>query len=554
VSGTIVHFPLAAIRANPWQPRMHEDPAKIAELGVSLLDHYEVFADRYKGLIQVPRARVVTLEGEVVDANNTPGRLMELAGLVTSGEALAQLAYGHRRLAAFQYLAAGEVGVRDPDLRFAEMPLDLAALSDIQMAVIAAEENSKRSDLSWYEKAKSMNRFIADFGGTQGEIAPRFGLSDKSSVSQYIRAYETLVAFNDQGLIHDAAEGRLPLLHVLHLLPLLRDYPVQAKQWLAVDGALYDTKTHEARPAALLKNELDSLLFRLKPREKPKQPATPAAPPAAAQHWLDKWEAEKRDNPDMVIFLILSGRQDRPWLALGPDAVKVARILKCPVSHLNIPSRTGRIWEALLLAVPDRDTPWFKGVTAALDYKWSSRIETATELALATTSQLELLVVQTEQPAEPAISEAEKQAALQAKMASLFPGRAQGTPGNGQPAAPGETGFAGQPAAVSTSFDLVKDTMEEVSGYLRAALEALAKAQSEVEDETDQAILGHVQRTTQHALGPVVKMVEQVADPETLGGMRERLSGADDPAQAARFAMMTLAHIEPIRETKLLND
>src|SRR5687767_10843203 len=108
------------IHPNPWQTRLAEDPEHIAGLAESIRD---------VGLLQTPLARLTPAGG------------------------VAELAFGHSRLAAWKVAKPGEA-----------FPLEIRALSDRQMSDLAAEENSRRKNLSAIETAKAIQKRIADFG------------------------------------------------------------------------------------------------------------------------------------------------------------------------------------------------------------------------------------------------------------------------------------------------------------------------------------------------------------------------------------------------------
>src|SRR3972149_11787260 len=116
---------LEFIDANPWQPRTYVDPVKAAELAESIREH---------GLLQAPAGRRMP-----------DGRL--------------QLAFGHRRLAAFRLLQR-----EAPDTRDNLMPVDVVAWSDRQMAEHAAIETSQHEDFTAIDMASGMQRLIGAVG------------------------------------------------------------------------------------------------------------------------------------------------------------------------------------------------------------------------------------------------------------------------------------------------------------------------------------------------------------------------------------------------------
>jgi ParB/RepB/Spo0J family partition protein len=131
------------VMANPYQTRLTEDAEHIAALAESI---------REVGLLQTPLARL-TPEGRV-----------------------AQLAFGHSRLAAWKIAKPSEA-----------FPLEIRALSDRQMSDLAAEENSRRKNLTAIETARAIQRRIDDFRLTQLEAGKPFGYQSQGAVSNLLR-------------------------------------------------------------------------------------------------------------------------------------------------------------------------------------------------------------------------------------------------------------------------------------------------------------------------------------------------------------------------------
>lgn len=134
------HIPVALIDPNPWQPRRTMDPERLAELAESIRGH---------GLLQPPIGR-------------------------RAGERV-QLAFGHRRLAAWQHARPGE-----------PFPMELRDLTDRQMAEHAATENASREDLNPVERALGIKRLIDDFGMSQREAGGFYGLATQGAVSNVL--------------------------------------------------------------------------------------------------------------------------------------------------------------------------------------------------------------------------------------------------------------------------------------------------------------------------------------------------------------------------------
>jgi len=154
--------PLNLIDANPFQPR----------LGMSFGDVEDLADNIYQnGLLQIPQAR------------RTPdGRY--------------QLAFGHRRFKAYQYIFYNKFNdgfTHNRHGEFGVMPLVIRELTDQKMYEYAASENSNRKDLNVIEVARSVLKATevgisqADAGklhghksaGTTSDIVGLLGLPDE---------------------------------------------------------------------------------------------------------------------------------------------------------------------------------------------------------------------------------------------------------------------------------------------------------------------------------------------------------------------------------------
>ena len=157
-------FSLNEIKPNPWQPRQSEDPEHIKKIALSIIED---------GLMQVPVGRWVHPSGQSIPsaAGYEPN---DFAALMIATGWHVQLAFGHSRLAAYQFLTdAGNAG-------FERMPVEIRELNDEQMFSLAIRENLARKDLSPIEEATAMKRWRDDFGKTSKEIGELFGLSDSA--------------------------------------------------------------------------------------------------------------------------------------------------------------------------------------------------------------------------------------------------------------------------------------------------------------------------------------------------------------------------------------
>ena len=129
------------IEHNPWQPRLTMEPASILELADDI---------RANGLMQPPTARSVNSHY--------------------------QLAFGHRRFEAWKLAYPGK-----------PMPVNVAELTDRQMALQAAAENGQRADLNQIERAKNIERLMEEFDLPQVAAGKLYGLKSQGAVSNLVR-------------------------------------------------------------------------------------------------------------------------------------------------------------------------------------------------------------------------------------------------------------------------------------------------------------------------------------------------------------------------------
>ena len=137
------------IDSNPYQPRGDFNESEIQSLAESLQTH---------GLLQPV---VVRRRGERY-----------------------QLIAGERRLRA-----AVKAG-------WSDVPAQVIAADDRQMAELAIVENMQRKDLSPLEKASAFQRYLEEYQATQEELASRLKL-DRSTIANLIRLLELPAAVQD---------------------------------------------------------------------------------------------------------------------------------------------------------------------------------------------------------------------------------------------------------------------------------------------------------------------------------------------------------------------
>lgn len=140
--------PLDRVDWNPWQPR--------------------------ESLVE----EVVKERADSIEAN---GLLVNPTGRAVDGRV--QIADGAYRVAAFRLLAA-------EDERYKEIPIELKAYTDLQMALIGLEANRQRKDLSPIEEARGFKRVIEEFPELNyAALGKSVGLS-KSAIGHAINALD----------------------------------------------------------------------------------------------------------------------------------------------------------------------------------------------------------------------------------------------------------------------------------------------------------------------------------------------------------------------------
>ena len=167
--GSLVELPIAAIRANPFQPRRDLDPAALEELKASILK---------AGLLQPIVVRAARGDGGF------------------------ELIAGERRLRACQALG------------WERIPAVKREVDDRTALTLALIENLQRDDLSSVDEARGYERLIAEFSLTQKDVADAVG-RDRSTVANALRLLKLPAAV--LALLH---EGRLSVGHARALLGL----------------------------------------------------------------------------------------------------------------------------------------------------------------------------------------------------------------------------------------------------------------------------------------------------------------------------------------------
>lgn len=184
---SIEFFDLGQIAPNPFQSRRTIDEAGIAELAVNILEMRHI-APELLGLLHAPRGR---RHGDGV-----------------------QLAYGHRRLAAFQHLA------NQGHLDYATLPVELMDLADTDMAILVWSENLARADVNLVDQARFLRHIIDEFGWSLDEASKRLGMAF-STLSCTIRVINLPVPVQD--LIVTGALSRERCMDLAGMLGRVKD-------------------------------------------------------------------------------------------------------------------------------------------------------------------------------------------------------------------------------------------------------------------------------------------------------------------------------------------
>jgi ParB family chromosome partitioning protein len=184
-SGALQEMPVASIRPNPFQPRVHFDEAALSELAASI---------EASGLLQPI--------------------------IVRPRQGGYELIAGERRWRAVQRLG------------WEKIPVVVRDVDDRTLLTLALIENLQRDDLSPIEEANSYQRLLAEFEMSQAEVARLVG-RDRSTVANALRLLKLPPEVRDM-----VDDGRLSEGHARALLALTHDSEIVAvarqalaKQW-----------------------------------------------------------------------------------------------------------------------------------------------------------------------------------------------------------------------------------------------------------------------------------------------------------------------------------
>lgn len=276
---------LDSIADNPWQPRRAMDPVALAALADSI--------DQL-GVISTPL-----------------GRFMD--------DGIVQLAYGHRRVEAVRLLHQQERWE-------AEMDVDVAVLSDEQMAMAALAENEVREKLTPIEVARAHKKIIDDGLLTLTELATAVG-ADKSTISNHLRVLD-LPAF----VLAHVDSGEMGISVAREFLALQSDDHCHNEDMLAViKGAIgYQSEYHYTTPPDWTRTHIRLLISRrvqLHP-DRHYRPLGPQTP-------ISQGEGSKDASFDVAAFVADVGRSRTHTIPAdgGEEKYDTSRLWTCAASE-----------------------------------------------------------------------------------------------------------------------------------------------------------------------------------------------------------------------------
>lgn len=219
---------LERIIDNPYQYRQHYAPAGIAQLAANISALcFQLPAT--SGLQSAPMGRLVRIDPVTGGVTPVVGASAETA-LRRDPDVRVQLAFGHRRLRAFQVLAGGlqtvfpgadaGVALPEPSAEYANLPVLLAEIDDQGMAEYALTENSQREDVSAIEEATLLQRMVDEFGLSLEDAGRKFGWT-RSTVSNKLRLLALPAGVRDHVLTGQLSEKHARTLLRLAAVPAL---------------------------------------------------------------------------------------------------------------------------------------------------------------------------------------------------------------------------------------------------------------------------------------------------------------------------------------------
>lgn len=201
---TVVNVLLELILENPWNTRGQIPEDDVIELADDIARN---------GLLQPPLARLIYDNGTALSlADASKKQLTDMAATNWKGQGISvQLAFGHRRLAAYKH------NFVERGAGHGRMPVEIRVLTDEQMADYAWSENEKRKDVTPIERAKAIKMRMDAFHWTQEQAGKKLGL-ERSTVANILRVLK--LPEEVQGWIHAGTISERTGLAVLALYEL----------------------------------------------------------------------------------------------------------------------------------------------------------------------------------------------------------------------------------------------------------------------------------------------------------------------------------------------
>lgn len=224
----------------------------VGELAPGILAHLDNRPET-KGLLQLPAGRVVDLQGKIFLPDRM-GSHGDLSSWLRKNDFRIQLAWGHGRRDAFEYLAAQ--GRAEFDL----LPFELVFFSDPEMATTAWSENSARSDLSPLQRVFMIERMMEVFGWSQKEVASRLQLSQAQvSASLRLRRLQALPAAMEALANREISERQAAALLPLADMPIeLLEKKGQRSTWLTAPSKVVEAAL-AGQSSDVLRNDVEKV-------------------------------------------------------------------------------------------------------------------------------------------------------------------------------------------------------------------------------------------------------------------------------------------------------
>lgn len=232
------YIKLELIDPNPWQSRQGLDDGETVELAADIFSRQEGQLAT-KGLLQPPTVRIVDKKGNTITdkkyATPTIDSGASLSETLIELECRAQLAFGHRRLAAFRMLAA-------EDSDYESMAVEVAWFTDEEMATAAWSENAARRNLTAVEEAKAIKVMMKSFGWKQKDAAEKLNMARATLANRLrlLRLPKRIQAEQMEGNLSE--RSALALLPIFELKPGLRKKAAELYSWRSpetiIEGAI----------------------------------------------------------------------------------------------------------------------------------------------------------------------------------------------------------------------------------------------------------------------------------------------------------------------------